>query len=235
MEETTLLALTLTAASVGFVHTLMGPDHYVPFVAMSRARAWSMGKTVLITSLCGVGHVAGSVVLGLVGIAAGLGVGGLEWFEGIRGDVAGWLLLGFGLAYMAWGIRKAVRGRSHSHGHVHADGDAHAHAHGHVGDHSHVHGAKSITPWVLFTIFVFGPCEPLIPILMYPASKFDWWGVVVVASVFGVCTIGTMTTLVVVGCLRPLKGRTTFNLSRFGHAFAGLAVTLCGAAILSGL
>jgi hypothetical protein len=31
------LALCLTAVTVGAVHTLLGPDHYVPFVATSRA------------------------------------------------------------------------------------------------------------------------------------------------------------------------------------------------------
>jgi hypothetical protein len=33
--------LILTAASIGFVHTLLGPDHYLPFVAMSAARRWA--------------------------------------------------------------------------------------------------------------------------------------------------------------------------------------------------
>ena len=28
--------LLLTAASIGFIHTLLGPDHYLPFVAMWR-------------------------------------------------------------------------------------------------------------------------------------------------------------------------------------------------------
>ncbi|HOD34406.1 MAG TPA: hypothetical protein PLR20_01590 [Syntrophales bacterium] len=27
------------------------------------------------------------------------------------------------------------------------------------------------TPWVLFTIFVLGPSEPLIPVLMFPAAR----------------------------------------------------------------
>jgi len=32
-----LLILTGTAASIGFLHTVFGPDHYVPFVVMARA------------------------------------------------------------------------------------------------------------------------------------------------------------------------------------------------------
>ncbi|GAG00740.1 unnamed protein product, partial [marine sediment metagenome] len=40
-----LIALYITAASIGFIHTVFGPDHYLPFVVMSKARKWSLGKT----------------------------------------------------------------------------------------------------------------------------------------------------------------------------------------------
>jgi len=49
-----LIALTVTAASLGFIHTLLGPDHYVPFVAMSKARHWSITRTSLVTLLRGI-------------------------------------------------------------------------------------------------------------------------------------------------------------------------------------
>lgn len=238
MDTTTLTALVGFAAVLGFSHTLMGPDHYLPFVAMSRIGRWSLPKTVVITLACGVGHVVGSVILGVLGIALGAAVGKLEWFEGIRGNVAGWLLLGFGLAYTVWGIHRAIRNRPHTHRHVHADGIAHAHRHGHVEDHAHVHAddqkAVSMTPWILFTIFIFGPCEPLIPLLMYPAAKLSLWGVGLVALVFGVVTIATMTGIVVVAYLGLTKA-AFFRLERYGHVAAGLVVTACGAAIKLGL
>jgi len=28
------------AATLGFFHTVFGPDHYVPFIVMARARQW---------------------------------------------------------------------------------------------------------------------------------------------------------------------------------------------------
>ena len=37
--------LILTAASIGCIHTLLGPDHYVPFVAMGAARRPSFLQT----------------------------------------------------------------------------------------------------------------------------------------------------------------------------------------------
>jgi hypothetical protein len=33
-----LSALTIAAASVGFIHTILGPDHYLPFAVLSWAR-----------------------------------------------------------------------------------------------------------------------------------------------------------------------------------------------------
>jgi len=48
---------------------------------MGKARKWSLGKTMWITSLCGLGHVIGSIALGLIGAALGVALGKLEWFE----------------------------------------------------------------------------------------------------------------------------------------------------------
>ena len=51
--------LILTAASIGFVHTLLGPDHYLPFVAMGQPARWSTRRTLWITSLVRPGPRAG--------------------------------------------------------------------------------------------------------------------------------------------------------------------------------
>jgi sulfite exporter TauE/SafE len=104
-----ILSLSMAAAWTGFVHCLCGPDHYVPFVAMSRVGEWSLRKTLVITFLCGIGHVLGSAVLGFVGIALGLIVFQLEQTEAIRGDIAAWALFGFGLAYTVGGMIYALR------------------------------------------------------------------------------------------------------------------------------
>ena len=76
--NTEIMILCGTAATLGLVHTLLGPDHYLPFVVMSRARKWSAVRTAWITFACGLGHVLSSVVLGLVGIAFGIAVMKLE-------------------------------------------------------------------------------------------------------------------------------------------------------------
>ena len=227
-----ITVLSLSAAAIAFMHTILGPDHYLPFIAMAKARGWTLGKSLRITLLCGIGHLAGSIILGVVGITVGVQLASLEWFEGIRGNLAAWLLIGFGLAYTAWGVRQAMRNRPHTHWHTH-DGVAHSHVHTHRNDHAHVHGARgrSLTPWVIFIIFVLGPCEPLIPLLMYPAARESLAGVMAVTAVFGVVTVLTMLLTVAV-TLRGLEKIRVPSLERYGHALAGSTILACGLAIV---
>lgn len=224
--------LTLTAATIGFVHTVLGPDHYIPFIAMSKARNWSIKKTVLIISVCGVGHVLSSVVIGLIGIGFGIAVSKLELIESTRGEIVGWLMIGFGLGYLIWGFKKAIKNKPHAHIHSHENGIIHIHDHNHNKEHAHPHDEekKSITPWILFTIFIFGPCEALIPILMYPAATKSITGLILVTSVFGITTILTMLSIVIIS----LKGITLINpgkLERYAHSIAGGTILFCGLAI----
>ncbi|MEP5763711.1 MAG: hypothetical protein ABJ308_03925 [Halieaceae bacterium] len=201
-----ILVLLTSAAGIAFVHTLMGPDHYLPFVSMAVARQWSWRKILTITLLCGSGHLLGSVLLGLFGIWAQSGLTGLVVIEGWRGDLAAWLLFSFGLVYLAWGIRHA--------------GQAHVHRH-----------SPTHPQWIIFIIFVLGPCEPLIPLLMYPAAKASVLGVLAVTAVFGLVTVMTMLAAVALSYygLRKLHFP---RLERFGHAMAGATLSACGASIL---
>lgn len=395
-----------TAASIALVHTLLGPDHYLPFIAMSRARKWSLTKTMIITVLCGVGHVLSSVAIGAIGIVFGVAVLKLESVESFRSELTGYMMIGFGLIYLVWGIRHALRNKPHSHWHVHADGSVHTHEHTHTNEHLHVHektnpspererrvdvqetgnwkleaekmgatgpdtsgpasdpnpnreggagchaqaragmqdvdhrvplaagppvirdatvreretstyqnvettsfppyqggteggqdefvsemesthpsrdrqgsgfdpnpdregGAtlpnrareeaanakltSTLAPWILFTVFLFGPCELLIPVLMYPAAAADIWSVVGVTLVFGFTTIATMTTIVAIAHIsmnrvftpRVHTHHTTLTqritrsplfqrLSQYSHALAGFVILLCGTAMMLG-
>ncbi|MCG8404451.1 MAG: hypothetical protein MI923_04550 [Phycisphaerales bacterium] len=229
-------SLAAAAVMIGFVHTVAGPDHYLPFVTMSRAGRWSLTRTIVITLICGVGHILGSVILGFVGIGLGLGLDLIKTIEQTRGQFAGWLLIGFGLMYLVWGTRRAVRGRSHAHIHAHEDGTIHCHEHTHSGDHAHVHKTESpsLTPWALFIIFVLGPCEALIPLLMFPAFQGGFADVLWVVLLFGVTTLATMTTIVAAACVGLRSIRFSF-LERYQHALAGGIVLVCGLAIMFGL
>lgn len=225
--------LLVTAASIGFFHTLLGPDHYLPFIAMSQSGRWSLKKTTLVTLLCGIGHVLSSVLLGMIGIALGIAVTNLESVESFRGGLAAWALIAFGLAYFAWGVRHVIKKRPHEHHHSHEDGSVHVHTHVHADGHYHVHakeGAKNLTPWLLFTIFVLGPCEPLIPILMYPAARESFVGVLLVTTAFASVTIITMLGVVLISVF-GFNLLPSSRLQRYSHALAGATICLSGIAI----
>ncbi len=224
--------LLLTAASIAFMHTVLGPDHYLVFTAMGKARRWSLAKTMRVTALCGLGHVASSMVIGAIGIVMGAQLMTLVQIEGARGNLAGYALLAFGLVYFAWGLKKAGRGRVHSHVHVHDD-VVHDHAHDHSMSHAHVHaeGARNaITPWAMFIIFVLGPCEALIPLFMYPAAQKSGGLVVAVALVFACVTLLTMLILVAVTTIGLDRLRLPSS-GRYAHAVAGASVAVCGGLI----
>jgi nickel/cobalt transporter (NicO) family protein len=231
-----LWILLWTAVTIGVVHTVIGPDHYVPFVMLAKARGWSRRKTAAVTCACGVGHVLGSVALGSIGIAAGIALARVRGVESFRGTVTAWLLIAFGCVYAAWGLKRAVRNRPHEHAHFHLEGNAHSHTHTHETGHVHVHEdrQKSVTPWVLFLIFVFGPCEPLIPLLMYPAAAGSAASVALVAGVFAIATIGTMLVTVQL-LLRGIHAARVPVLERYSHALAGGTIALCGVLVLAGL
>jgi sulfite exporter TauE/SafE len=200
---------------------------------MARARNWPVYKTAWITFLCGLGHVGSSILIGAIGITVGASIGRLEMIEAIRGDIAAWLLFSFGIIYFIWGLVRAVGNRPHKHWHTHTDGERHAHEHSHVSEHAHRHPGegKNITPWILFTIFVFGPCEPLIPMLMVPAARHSVAGVILVSGFFSLVTIATMLTIVLLASY-GLKFAALGKLERYTHAIAGALIALSAAAIL---
>lgn len=227
-----LTILSATAVSIGFIHTLFGPDHYVPFIVLSEAKKWSFKKTMVITFLCGIGHVLSSVILGLIGIVVGIELKKIVEVESFRGNIAAWLIIAFGLVYMVISIRNLVKNKKHKHAHFHLGGENHSHEHDHHSQHTHVHDNEIVktTPWILFLIFVFGPCEPLIPLVMYPASQNNLSGVLFVSILFSIVTISTMISIVLVFKL----GLNRINLKpveKYNNLIAGFVLLLSGLAI----
>lgn len=220
---------------VGIVHTVLGPDHYLPFIALSRARRWSLARTLAVTGFCGVGHVLGSVLIGLLGLAAGAALSQLVELESLRGQLASWAMLSFGLVYTAWSLRQLWRKREHKHVHVHRDGTAHLHVHSHKTEHAHPHfeNGGTLGPWAIFIVFVLGPCEALIPILMYPAASHNYAGMAWVVLVFGVTTIATMAGIVTLA-VRGLAGLRRHSWDKYVHVVTGATISVCGVFMLAG-
>jgi len=146
----------------------------------------------------------------------------------VRGEIAAWLLIFFGLFYAGWSFARQRRKQRH----IHSHNEGTVHSHEHSGQ-DHNHGVKvpaAATAWSLFVIFVLGPCEPLIPLLMAPAVSLGTWAVVPVTAVFGFTTIITMLLIVTVSFyglrLAPLR-----RLETHVNTLAGLAIACSGLAI----
>jgi len=223
-------SLLFSGIAVGWIHTALGSDHYVPLAVLSRSRGWSAGRTTLITAACGAAHVLSSVVLCLVLVGLGVAATGLDVVERGRGTAAAWLLVAFGLGYAVWGARRALR-RSrglelHSHGsqiHLHCRGD-------HPHEHRKENGAWW-SFWPLFTVFVLGPCEPLIPLMAVPILRGRWDAALLTTLAFSVTTIGTMVVLTAIlrAGLRRFEPR---GLERWRHALAGAVIAGSGVVVL---
>jgi nickel/cobalt transporter (NicO) family protein len=212
-------ALALAAASVGALHSV-APDHWVPFAALARAQRWPVWKTARITLACGLGHVTVSAALGVLALV--LGLGALRVLGERLESVAGLLLMGFGLAYAVWGLRKTTRERLH----------VHPHAHGHA--HSHALAEPStLTAWTLFALFSLDPCVAVMPIL-FAAAPLGTGRAAAVVLIYEVATLAAMLPLV----LLSRAGATRLKwewLEQYGDGAAGgiiaavgLAVTLLG-------
>jgi nickel/cobalt exporter len=205
----TFWALALAAASVGALHTV-APDHWVPFAALARARRWSAWRTARITLACGLGHVTVSAALGALALVLGLGALRL-WGERLE-SVAGLLLIGFGLAYGIWGLRKAMHARLHVHPHGDAD------------------DPSRLTAWTLFLLFSADPCVAVMPILFAAAPLGPWQAIAVVLT-YEVATLGAMLPLVLLS--RAGVARLDWHwLERYGDGAAGGVIAAVGLAVM---
>ncbi|MCD6452407.1 MAG: hypothetical protein J7L64_08630 [Acidobacteria bacterium] len=199
--------LIVSTISIALLHTL-APDHWVPFVMIGKAQDWSIRRLLGITFLGGAAHVLSSVVLGAVGIALGLSLTRLTAIESCRGEVAGLLIIGFGIAYAIYGLKHI------SHGHIHHLAERH----------------NITTTWTLIAIFLLGPCEPLIP-LMFLGINFGWHAVFVVSLLFSISTVGMMLleTWLAFSGIRLLKAE---RWAKYTHFLAGLTIAATGAVVM---
>jgi nickel/cobalt exporter len=142
----------------------------------------------------------------------------------------GWMLIAFGVLYTLYGVYKYFKKGAHFHlpAFLRPRSIRHSDLHLSEGDLRKEDDAGRMTPWILFLIFVFGPCEVLIPMLVYPAAQESGFGVFLVALVFGIATVGTMLLVVMLGyhglSLVRFKGK-----EHQLHLLAGVVILAAGA------
>lgn len=204
--------LLVTAVAVGSLHAV-APDHWVPFAAVARSRKWSGAKTAEVTALCGFGHVTVSVLFGLVGLFFGMKV--LASFGSSMESVAGLLLVGFGIVYALWGLRRSAGGHLHGHAHSHYD---------------HVHDPSTKTVGGLFLLSCVDPCVAVAPII-FAAAPLGAAATVAVVVAYEAATLAAMVTLVLVA----RAGATLIKwhaLDHYGEGLAGALIAVLGVVII---
>jgi len=210
INETIIIAGS--AASIGFVHTLLGPDHYLPLVAMAKTNGWSAPKTASYVAVCGVSHLLGTILIGALVFLLGFAFLNLETLQSIRGDFAGWFLLSFGAIYFAWGINWAIRERRMAAKRKNAN-------------------FARCTPFALFLFFILGPCEPLIPLMSLGSESAEVFSSILVVSAFCGATLLTMLVCVMVFYYGVSRFSIFLKFENYMHAATGLIILICGCAI----
>ena len=94
------------------------------------------------------------------------------------------------------------------------------------------HPGQPRTFWALFLVFVLGPCEPLIPLFVLPASRGRWDIALWTFAAFAITTLVTMLMATCLG-LVGLKKLPFGNLERWVHAMAGGAIASSGFAVIT--
>jgi hypothetical protein len=224
--QSDMLFLIIGAVTIACVHTGSGPDHYLPFIALSKSRGWTYRRTLLWTAICACGHVWGSVLLGLAAAAIGWSLSKVGWLQVVRGGVAGWFMLLFGICYGCWGLWRAYKNKPHKHFDMYADGEMYVYEHQH-GQAVAMQDRHKVTPWVMFIIFLTGPCEPMVGLMCSPAIAHSLWGLWLLIIVYTAATLLTMLVMVTLGYLGIAFVKTE-KIERYVHALGGLTLVVCG-------
>ena len=219
----TAILLFLSSCSTAIIHALI-PDHWLPFVLMSRVERWSERRVAALTGLAGLLHVLVTMLAG--GLTILVGSATVERLAARTGQslefLGGLLLVIFGLSYGFWRHRREAR--------VHArddrptvDPSGHVHAHGHLLE-RWFHGA--LTAGALVLVIGISPCALLVPILF--AASVEGSGALLASAVgFGLCTVGTMVG-VTVFAVRGMRRIDLPFFARYGDLISGALVSAIG-------
>jgi len=222
-----LTTITITGFSVAFLHAAI-PTHWLPFVLVSRARGWGVGKTLTSVLLAGMGHIALTTFLGLL----------IAWFgfqlnhelEHVFGPLIGGAMIAIG-AYFVW---RQLRGKGVCHHHApgsHHEKTEHC-GHEHEGEPSHWERelgdsrlAVEKGDWAviggLFLMLTLSPCEVFLPVYL-SAVPFGWLGFVLLSVILAVATLAGM----MVFTWLTLKGFERLRLRYFEQRESGLLGTI---------
>lgn len=188
MNHSIFNTILITGFTVAFFHAAI-PTHWLPFVLTSRIQKWSRSKTLLITTLAGLGHVTFTAILGFLvawcGITLNAKIGAaFPW-------IAGGALVLFGSYY----IYRQFCGKGHGHTHLFGGHDHDHSHHGHEEGKCH-HEPKQIpvpkSDWAaivsLLALLTFSPCEGFLPVYV-SGVQYGWSGFFLLTLILSLATV----------------------------------------------
>ena len=221
------LLLFLSSCSTAVIHALI-PDHWLPFVLMSRTERWSERRAAALTGLAGFLHVVVTLLAGALTILVGSAtVEGLAQRTGRSlGSLIGLLLVVFGASYGLFRHLREARVHAAASAGAATPGDppaAHVLAHVHLLE-RWFHGA--LTAGTLVVVVGISPCALLVPIL-FAASANGAGALLATALGFALCTIGTMVGVTLVAT-RGMRSLDLPFFTRYGDLISGALVSAVG-------
>lgn len=206
LEQPVLWSLLGGGFVAAFLHAAL-PTHWLPFVLVGRAQRWSLTKNLLAVVAAGLAHIASTVVVGSLIVAAGMALD--EIVAGLLPHLSAILLFGFGGFYL---IKSAIRRP------VLAGGPALDLAEPTVG--------HATAFWGLVAVLALSPGEVLLPIYMSSAQE-GVGALILLTCVFAVGTTLGMTVFTTLA----RAGASVLKLERWARyegAVLGLALIAIG-------
>ena len=221
-------ALLLGTLTISLLHALI-PSHWLSFALVGKARKWSVGRTLQLTLWAGAGHVAVTILLGLLVSIAGKSLWHLDKIpERTEHLVTSTLLILLGL----WFIRQQRQGVGCAHDHHHD------YSHTDVSENTNlpvtaerVEGvrqerlASATTTGALFLGMTLSPCLDLLSVFI-AASRSSWATIAGVSLTMAVVTLSSMLTLVLLAHKGLERVRFGWLERNEGYAVGGALVGL---------
>lgn len=198
--------ITLIAGTVllSIIHAAI-PNHWMPFVVLSRTERWSLSETLGITLMAGLAHSASTVSLGV--IIGGIGYSLAQEYLSVGTILAPLILIFMGILYFSLNMR-----------HLHDE---------HIPGKIEVQGRPR---WMMIAMLsgamFFSPCLE-IESYFFTAGSHGWSGIWLVAGLYPVLSVGTMVLLVLMGRKSLLHWRGTF-FERHEKKITGFTLILLG-------
>lgn len=202
MTLTLFTSIAATGFTVAFLHAAL-PTHWLPFVLVGRGQQWSAGKTLGVAALAGLGHVAFTVVLGLLVVTAGLAA--LPALGEAFHWVVGALLLALGVYYLMRRPRHAEGGQK-------------------------AYGSDRAAIIGLFVLLALSPCEAFLPV--YLAGAQHGWGGFALLSLILLGATATGMLLFTALSLAGARWLNLDALQRRESQILGWALILLAAAVV---